>query len=145
MCFINACDRQEVIPVLPSRRFDRPMGEGLAAMGIDEYKGQQIDAYGARKSSATAPASAQAPPPPPPPPPQQEAPLPPPPPPPGPRSSRQPSSHDKHRCSLCCAITAEARLCRIATLAQVVVLACCACASALSLTQGSLQLSVSSA
>ncbi|CAL8463246.1 g2780 [Coccomyxa elongata] len=93
----SSSSKKEVIPVLPSRRFDRPTGEGLAAMGIDEYKGQQIDAYGARKSSAAASASTQAPPPPPPPPLPQEAPLPPPPPPPGHRSSRQPSSHDKHR------------------------------------------------
>ena len=50
-----SCSQQEhTLPVLPSGRFERPAGEGLAAMGMDEYKGQAIDAYGVRKSSSTA-------------------------------------------------------------------------------------------
>lgn len=89
--------RKDVIPVMPSRRFDRPAGEGLAAMGIDDFKGQQIDAYGARKSSGQT-ASAQPPPPPLPPPlPAEDAP--PLPQPSGHHRSRHPSSHEKHRCA----------------------------------------------
>ena len=62
---------QDALPVLPSRRFERPAQPGLAAMGIDEFAGAQIDAYGARKSTAAAnggASTADAPPPPPPPP-----------------------------------------------------------------------------
>ncbi len=89
--------RKEVIPVMPSRRFDRPAGEGLAAMGIDEYKGQQIDAYGARKKTGDA-ASAlpPLPPPPPPPPADDRPPLPQQPP---AHRSRHQSSQGKHRCA----------------------------------------------
>jgi hypothetical protein len=66
-------------------------------MGIDDFKGQQIDAYGARKSSGQT-ASAQPPPPPLPPPlPAEDAP--PLPQPSGHHRSRHPSSHEKHRCA----------------------------------------------
>ena len=46
--------QREVLPVLPSRRFERPSGEPLAELGVDEYKGATIDAYGARKTTSAA-------------------------------------------------------------------------------------------
>ena len=39
--------------MLPSKRFERT-GQGLKAMGIDEFAEQAIDAYGARKPAAAA-------------------------------------------------------------------------------------------
>ena len=72
--------------MLPSRRFERPTAEGLKAMGIDEFGGQKIDAYGARKPAAPPAAGAST---------RQNGAtddLPPPPPPPG-EFARQQMNH----------------------------------------------------
>lgn len=88
---------QEALPVLPSRRFERPAGEGLKAMGIDEFGGQKIDAYGARKPAAPPSSSARED--------RAAADLPPPPPPPGTAafkrlgfSGNKSSDSDRQRC-----------------------------------------------